>query len=99
MPRGPGETRPPNETRARDYMTEQLNARLLARRFSIARNPFARWWLNLHVGLQRLRAHWLALEPELTKRSCDVALSLALLALLSPLFLLDPYHQLNQWIL
>jgi exopolysaccharide biosynthesis polyprenyl glycosylphosphotransferase len=69
-------------------MTEQLNTRLLARRFSIARNPFVRWWLNLHVGLQRVRANWLAIEPELTKRSCDVAVSLTFLVLLSPLFLL-----------
>src|SRR5947208_1346598 len=61
---------------------------LLLRRYAMAEDPFGRFLLGLHVELQRLRADWLAHGTAGIKRAFDFVVSLALLILLSPLFLL-----------
>ena len=60
----------------------------ILRRLAAAQHPFGRLLLNLHVQRQRLRSLWRAHGAEIVKRSCDVLVSLSLLVLLSPLFLL-----------
>jgi exopolysaccharide biosynthesis polyprenyl glycosylphosphotransferase len=57
-------------------------------RYSLAQYAVGRWWLNLRVKRRRLRALCVANRHACVKRALDVAASLTLLALLSPLFLL-----------
>src|SRR6266576_5511142 len=61
---------------------------LMLKRYAMAQDPFGRFWLTLHVELQRLHADWLANGTAFLKRAFDLIASLALLALLSPVFLL-----------
>src|SRR5262245_45770415 len=61
---------------------------LLFQRYEIAQDPVGRAFLILHFHLQRLRADWLAHGADMVKRAFDIAVSLAFLILLSPLFLL-----------
>lgn len=61
---------------------------MLGRRCAMARNPFLRIALLLHVQHRRLHAHWLAHGADFTKRAFDIAISLFLLALACPLLLL-----------
>lgn len=68
-------------------MTDDLNT-LLLRRLTLAQTPLGQAWLQLHVQHQRLRAWWLFQGAELMKRALDIGVSLCLLLLLSPLFLL-----------
>ena len=65
---------------------EQLTF-LIFRRYALAQDPFGRFWLSLHVEMQRLRAEWFAYEGAFLKRTFDILVSLAFLILLSPLFL------------
>ena len=69
-------------------MTDQQIANLLVRRYVATQTPFGRWWLNVHVQQQRLRALLLADGMALSKRGVDVLFSAVLLLVLSPLFLL-----------
>jgi lipopolysaccharide/colanic/teichoic acid biosynthesis glycosyltransferase len=61
---------------------------LLLRRLTAARNPWGRFWLLLHVQVQRLHAHWFAMGTAAMKRTFDITVSFLFLLLLSPLFLL-----------
>lgn len=65
-------------------MSEELEIKLM-RRYNLARKPWGRFFLEVHVRRQRLRAKWLAHGSEALKRLLDVAISLAMLILLSPL--------------
>jgi exopolysaccharide biosynthesis polyprenyl glycosylphosphotransferase len=58
------------------------------RRYAVAAHSLGRFWLQLRVQAQRLRAVWLANGCAWSKRALDIAVSLALLITLSPLFLL-----------
>jgi exopolysaccharide biosynthesis polyprenyl glycosylphosphotransferase len=60
---------------------------LMLRRFALAQDPFGRFWLGLHVELQRLRADWFDHGTAFIKRAFDIAVSLFFLLLFSPLFL------------
>jgi lipopolysaccharide/colanic/teichoic acid biosynthesis glycosyltransferase len=55
---------------------------------TLAQHPLGRSWLITRVQGQRLRAFWLAHGHEFIKRGLDVTVSLAMLILLSPLFLI-----------
>lgn len=68
-------------------MTNEMDA-LLLRRCVAAHSYWGRFWLNLHLQQQRLRAQWLACETEVLKRGFDILISFTLLLLLIPLFLL-----------
>jgi lipopolysaccharide/colanic/teichoic acid biosynthesis glycosyltransferase len=61
---------------------------LLLRRCAMARNPFQRFWLDLHVRQQRLHAQWLEHGAACTKRMLDIVVALFLLLLAGPLLLL-----------
>jgi lipopolysaccharide/colanic/teichoic acid biosynthesis glycosyltransferase len=67
-------------------MTEQDLTNRLARRFAVAHNGLGRFWLRLHVRLQRWRVEWHAHGAEVTKRGLDILGSAILLVLLGPLF-------------
>src|SRR5256885_1272784 len=69
-------------------MNQNDMTRLLLERYEVAQDPFGRCLLHLHFQIQRLRADWLAHGADLVKRVFDLLVSLALLALLSPLFLI-----------
>ena len=60
---------------------------LLLRRCARARNPFRHFLLGLHVQQQRLHAQWLEHGTAWSKRALDIAGSLLLLVLASPLLL------------
>jgi lipopolysaccharide/colanic/teichoic acid biosynthesis glycosyltransferase len=60
---------------------------LLLRRCARARNPLRHFLLGLHVQQQRLHAQWLEHGTACTKRALDIAGSLLLLVLASPLLL------------
>lgn len=64
-------------------MNDKLTESLL-RRLETAHRPWGRWWLGLHLVVQRLRAEWLAHGDDLLKRAFDIAVSLLLLVLISP---------------
>lgn len=68
-------------------MSHEIEDQLL-RRYGAALTPAGRFWLSLQFQEQRLRAEWLAHGTEALKRVFDVAVSFALLLLLSPLFVL-----------
>jgi exopolysaccharide biosynthesis polyprenyl glycosylphosphotransferase len=61
---------------------------LLLRRYASAQTTTGRLLLNLHVQQQRIRAWWLNSGATEGKRMLDLAVSLLMLVLLSPLFLL-----------
>jgi len=61
---------------------------LLLRRCAMARNPFLRLWLELHVQQRRLHARWLEHGATFTKRMLDIAVALFLIMLACPLLLL-----------
>jgi len=65
---------------------EQLTF-LIFRRYALAQDPLGRFWLGLHVEMQRLRAEWFAYGSAFLKRAFDILVSLAFLILLAPLFL------------
>lgn len=65
-------------------MIDQLQTQLL-RRYSAARHPLGRLVLNLGRDWQELRARWRMNGHPFIKRTFDIAVSLAMLALLSPL--------------
>ena len=67
-------------------MTNNLND-LLVRRYAIAQSRWGRCWLLAHVQQQRLHAYWLAHGPDHIKRTVDFFVSLILLLVLSPIFL------------
>src|SRR5438874_11451337 len=67
-------------------MKDDDNISKLLRRYTIARSPFGRFFLRVHLEQQRLRANWFAYGTSFLKRSLDIALSLMFLILLSPLF-------------
>ncbi len=69
-------------------MTDDIFAHLLVRRYEAAQYPLGRFLLHSHVWQQRLRARWLAHSSASGKRALDLSVSLAMLLLLSPLFLL-----------
>jgi exopolysaccharide biosynthesis polyprenyl glycosylphosphotransferase len=56
--------------------------------FEVIRSPFGRWWLNSHLYVRRWLWRALMMGGRLAKRSFDVAASIALLAVFSPLYLL-----------
>jgi exopolysaccharide biosynthesis polyprenyl glycosylphosphotransferase len=56
-------------------------------RYTVAQHPLGRFWLQLRVEAQRLRAAWLANRTAWSKRALDVVVSLTMLLTLSPLFL------------
>ena len=64
-----------------------VTSRLL-RRYAVAQNPIGRFLLRVHVWQQRFRAGWLADGADIIKRTLDIAASLVLLVLISPLILL-----------
>src|SRR2546427_193628 len=68
-------------------MNEHDLTHLLLQRYAAAQDPWGRCWLNFHLQLQRLRAQWLAHGTDVFKRAFDIGVSLALLILISPLFL------------
>jgi exopolysaccharide biosynthesis polyprenyl glycosylphosphotransferase len=61
---------------------------LLLRRYDSAQTLFGRFLLHFHLGLQRLRADWLAHGASFLKRTLDVVVSFTCLLLLAPLFAL-----------
>jgi lipopolysaccharide/colanic/teichoic acid biosynthesis glycosyltransferase len=61
---------------------------MLLRRCAMARHPLMRWWLALHVEIQRLHAQWLAHGADFSKRLLDLVVALALLAAACPLLLI-----------
>jgi lipopolysaccharide/colanic/teichoic acid biosynthesis glycosyltransferase len=63
----------------------ELNA-LVLRRYETAQSFAGRFFLNLHVEFQRMRATWLASGGAALKRGFDIAASFLALVLLSPLF-------------
>ncbi len=65
-------------------MSEDLEIKLL-RRYDLARKPWGRLILQLHVSRQQLRAQWLSHGSEALKRALDIGISALMLALLSPL--------------
>ncbi len=69
-------------------MRMRNNIRFPARRFALAQSALGRHWLALHVVSQRLRAACIRHMPAALKRACDIGISLLLLIILSPLFLL-----------
>jgi len=60
---------------------------LMLKRYAMAQDPFGRFWLSVHVELQRLHADWLANGTAFLKRAFDITASFGLLVLLSPVFL------------
>lgn len=66
---------------------EEINPRLL-RHYASARTPWGRWRLNCHFRLKWFLWRWQAHEGQLVKRIFDLSISLILLILLGPLFLL-----------
>jgi lipopolysaccharide/colanic/teichoic acid biosynthesis glycosyltransferase len=68
-------------------LDNELNA-LVLRRYEIAQTAAGRFFLNLHVELQRLRAGWLAGGGAALKRAFDIVASFLSLIALSPLFAL-----------
>lgn len=69
-------------------MTDDILTHLLVRRYEAAQYPLGRFLLHAHVWHQRLRARRLEHGTAAVKRALDFTLSLTLLLLLSPLFLL-----------
>jgi lipopolysaccharide/colanic/teichoic acid biosynthesis glycosyltransferase len=70
-------------------METNLNAStFLQRRFAMAQHPLGRFWLQLHVQQQRLRAFWISHGPDVLKRSFDILVSFLLLLACIPIFLL-----------
>ena len=65
-------------------MSDQLQSQLL-RRYSAARHPFGRFVLNIGRDWQALRAWWRMHGHQFVKRAFDIVVSLAMLALFSPL--------------
>ena len=59
----------------------------IERRFALAQHPLGRFYLNVHVELQRLRAFWLAHGSDVFKRAFDIVVSSVLLVALFPLLL------------
>jgi lipopolysaccharide/colanic/teichoic acid biosynthesis glycosyltransferase len=68
-------------------MSTEIETKLL-RHYALARSPWGRLLLHLHVQKQRLRSAWMCRAPGRLKRAVDVAISLVLLTALSPLFAL-----------
>jgi lipopolysaccharide/colanic/teichoic acid biosynthesis glycosyltransferase len=64
---------------------DDITSKLL-RRYTVAQSSLGRFFLRLHLELQRLRANWFAYGTSFVKRSLDITLSLFFLILLSPLF-------------
>jgi exopolysaccharide biosynthesis polyprenyl glycosylphosphotransferase len=60
----------------------------LERRFAMAQHPLGRFYLELHVHQQRVRAFWLGHGPDVLKRIFDFVLSFVALLALAPLFML-----------
>lgn len=60
----------------------------LARRCSVAQNPFGRLWLRMHVQKQRLHALWFSHGAAGVKRAFDILVSFIALVVSAPLFLL-----------
>jgi len=73
----------PAIVRQPDFLAEALT-----QRFAAAQYWPGRCWLDLSVQVQRVRAAWLTNGDATIKRGLDVTVSLALLLLLSPLFVL-----------
>src|ERR1043166_7819638 len=69
-------------------MNQSELTRMLLERYEVAQDPMGRLFLIAHFHLQRLRADWLAYGSDFIKRAFDMVVSLALLILLSPLFLI-----------
>ena len=61
---------------------------LLDRRYAATQSQFGRFLLMLRVRQHQLRARWLAHGTEALKRGFDMVISLSLLILLAPLFML-----------
>jgi len=59
----------------------------LLRRYAAAQKPWGRFWLNLHVRQQRVRARWLANGTQWMKRAFDIVVSFLMLLVVSPLLL------------
>jgi exopolysaccharide biosynthesis polyprenyl glycosylphosphotransferase len=57
---------------------------LLLRRYSAAQHPWGRFFLRLHVQLQRARAKWMANGAEILKRTLDIVSSILALLVISP---------------
>jgi lipopolysaccharide/colanic/teichoic acid biosynthesis glycosyltransferase len=60
----------------------------MAWRLAAAQSSLGRHWLKFHVHCQRLRAVGFRHAPAVFKRASDIAISLLLLVILNPLFLL-----------
>jgi exopolysaccharide biosynthesis polyprenyl glycosylphosphotransferase len=60
----------------------------LQRRFAMAQHPLGRFWLELHVHQQRLRAFWISRGPDILKRGFDILVSFLLLLACAPIFVL-----------
>jgi lipopolysaccharide/colanic/teichoic acid biosynthesis glycosyltransferase len=58
----------------------------LLRRYTLAQSSLGRFFLRVHLELQRLRANWFAYGTSFLKRTLDISLSLFFLILLSTLF-------------
>ena len=65
----------------------ELNT-LVLRRFETAQSLAGRFFLNLHVEFQRLRASWLSGGGAVLKRGFDICASFLSLVVLFPLFAL-----------
>jgi lipopolysaccharide/colanic/teichoic acid biosynthesis glycosyltransferase len=61
---------------------------LLLQRYAAAQTAWGRVLLHLHFQQQRLRAQWLGCGAEFLKRTFDIIVSLGLLILLTPLFII-----------
>src|SRR4051812_12603874 len=69
------------------FMETNPNASsLLRRRFAMAQHPLGRFWLELHVHQQRIRAFWLKHGSDVSKRTFDMLVALLLLLAFAPLF-------------
>ena len=64
-------------------MNDQMNQFLL-RRLEATQSSWGRFWLETHLFLQKLHAHWLTYGDTLLKRTFDILVSLTMLILLSP---------------
>lgn len=65
-------------------MSDEIEMKLL-QRYNLARTPWGRLLLHLHMRRQWVRALCLARGPEVLKRLLDLVVSLAMLVFLSPL--------------
>lgn len=68
-------------------MNDHMN-QLLLRRLEATQTSWGRFWLSVHLALQKLYAHWLTYGNDLLKRAFDLVVSVTLLLLLTPFLLL-----------